>query len=60
MPFSLTHITVHYQALSLVRAVELKLWKAYMLPGSNAPRILCSQIKCQAGHGRSLGMLRLG
>jgi hypothetical protein len=56
VPFSLTCTTVPHQALSLVRAVELKLWKAWM--GSNAPEILCPQIKCQAGHGRSLGMLR--
>lgn len=56
MPFSLTHITVWHQALSLMRAVELKLWKAWV--GSNAPGILCPQIKCQAGRGRSWGMLR--
>lgn len=56
VPFSLTHITVWHQALSLMRAVELKLWKAWV--GSNAPGILCPQIKCQAGRGRSWGMLR--
>lgn len=37
VPFSLTHITVWHQALSLMRAVELKLWKAWV--GSNAPGI---------------------
>lgn len=56
VPFSLTHITVWHQALSLMRAVELKLWKAWV--GSNAPGILCPQIKCQAGRGRSWGMRR--
>lgn len=63
MPFSLS------QALSLlgmrmstapgpesVRDEELRNWEAWV--GSNAPGILCPQIKCQAGHGRSLGRLR--